>query len=440
MIFKFTFVFLLGCFANSSHDRRLAGGLGTSNDLSKQAFNHPLSTATKAQKRSFGVGNSFFKQAWVEFPSSTIGRDGLGPLFNAVSCSSCHNNDGRGPGFKNDKVHFSTLFRISIFDKKEHPIYGGQIQPVGTNGVTGEGKVQVSFELIKGIYPDGESYELRKPKFNFDSLNYGTLEGDVSASPRAAPQLVGLGLLEAILDDDILAYKPDDVSGEVNWVQDIEDASLKIGRFGWKAEQPNLKQQNAAAFVGDMGLTSELFKNQNCSKVQTECNDAPRDSELEVSKKVLDRVTTYTQLIAVPKARDVGSKSFKLGASLFEKARCTSCHRPSYTTGTSHPIEALRGQKIWPYTDLKVHDMGEALADRRLNGEVSSSKWRTPPLWSTGLIKVVNNHTNFLHDGRARSLEEAILWHGGEAEVSKQIFMNFNKSERKLLVHFIKSI
>lgn len=425
------------------------GGLSTSNDWSEQAFNHPATKASSIEKQFFGVGNSFFKQSWVEFPSSTIGRDGLGPTYNAVACASCHVKDGRGIAFDGNLVNLSLLFRLSKKvgdDYIPHPEYGDQFQPFGITTVQGEGDVEVEFETIHGQYPDGETFELVKPLFEFKNFKLSPFDEWVLVSPRVAPHLIGLGFIEAIPSDQIIQREDpldsdgDGISGKANWVFDLTQNQMTLGRFGWKAGQPSLRQQNAAAFNGDMGLTSEVFPEQNCPLVQTDCWQAPTPSDLEVSPKVLDRVTLYTQLIAVPKARNYGSSKFINGKRIFTELHCTQCHQPHFQTGGSHPIQALRNQLIWPYSDFLLHDMGEGLADHRPDGFADGQEWRTPPLWGLGLIETVNRHSRLLHDGRARNIEEAILWHDGEAFTHKKAFMNLNKKDRQILIDFIKSI
>lgn len=425
------------------------GGSSTVLDWSKQAFNHPLANASSQLKREFGVGNSFFKEVWVQAPSTTEARDGLGPTFNAVACAACHVNDGRGMGFNHkDKVNLSLLFRLSVIEDKQlrpHPAYGDQFQPLSIDGVPGEGKVDVEFKILKGQYPDGETYELRYPVYSFKDLSFGSMKG-VRVSPRVAPQVIGLGLLEAIAEDDILALEDpkdvngDGISGRANWIYSLEDQTLQLGRFGWKANQVNLREQNAGAFSGDMGLTTSILPKQNCPLVQIECAQSVHGGEPEVSEKVLDRVTTYTQLIAVPKARNYESEEFKHGRKLFNQINCSVCHTPNFTTGTTHQYEALNNQSIWPYTDLLLHDMGMGLADHRPDGMASGREWKTPPLWGIGLIKTVNGHTNLLHDGRARNVEEAILWHGGEAATTTEKFKNLVRADRQALIYFVNSI
>jgi CxxC motif-containing protein (DUF1111 family) len=426
-----------------------AGGEFSSIDWSQQAFNHPFENASKSEKREFGVGNSFFKQSWVEFPSSTIGRDGLGPTYNAVSCSACHVNDGKGIGYIKDQLNVSLLFRIS--QKKgdgyeSHPDYGDQFQPFGIAHVKGEGTAQVKFIEIKGQYQDGSLYSLRKPLFTFNNFKASAFDDSTVISPRVAPHLVGLGLIEAIAPEDILKgedpqdLNKDGVTGKANIVWDVVKQSYQLGLFGWKAGQPSLMQQNAAAFLGDMGLTTSLFPEQNCPLIQTDCLEALKSTDTEVSQKVLERITTYTQILAVPKSRDFDSLEFKKGREIFDAISCSACHRPEFKTSNFHSQKSLNNQFISPYSDFLLHDMGEGLADHRPEAKANGFEWRTPPLWSLGLIPTVNKHSHLLHDGRARNIEEAILWHDGEARFSKLEFKKLNSLDRKILINFISNI
>ena len=281
--------------------------------------------------------------------------------------------------------------------------------------------------------------------YGIEDLAFGPLHPDVMVSPRVAPATIGMGLLEAIPDANILAMSdPEDanedgISGRPNYVQDVQTGELALGRFGWKANQPSVNQQAAAAFLGDIGITSSLFPNENCPAGQEACRQAPNGGEPELPDERLRKVTIYTQTLAVPAMRNIEDEQVE-HARLFVQTQCALCHTPRHETGDTHPLAPLRNQVIFPYTDLLLHDMGDGLADHRPDGQASGTEWRTPPLWGIGLVQKVNGHTMFLHDGRARSMEEAILWHGGEAEESRGKFMNLTKDERNALIRFLESI
>lgn len=447
-------------------------GTGSVNDFSTMAFSRPMTGALQSEKREFFVGNSFFRDPWVVAPASTMGRDGLGPTFNAVSCSSCHQMDGRGIGYRKDKVDISLLFRLSHVSPERtlvpDPWYGSQINPFGIPGVSGEGTVGVRFEITDGQYPDGTKYQLRRPVFDFSKLSFGALDPRTRTSARVAPQVIGLGLLENIPETEILKLEDpqdsnqDGISGRANWAVDLETGQKKIGRFGWKASEPTLKQQNAAAFLGDMGLTTSMFDQENCTPLQAECLKAPHGGQPEVSDLILDRVTAYMQLVSVPERRQklvgqsantkgaetnsaettgqVDSSEIQQGEKLFAQIQCAACHTPSFKTGSQSKFAILNEQLIWPYSDLLLHDLGMDLADHRPDKMANGREWRTQPLWGIGLFMTVNGHSNLLHDGRARSVEEAILWHGGEAESSKQSFMGLTAPNRALLIKFVENL
>jgi CxxC motif-containing protein (DUF1111 family) len=430
------------------------GGEGSTSDFSVQAFSHPLSGTRGQLRRDFNLGNSFFNTVWVSSPASTTLRDGLGPIYNAVSCSSCHFRDGRGRGLPETSgpVDTSLLFRLRLITATQevipHPAYGEQLQPQGVMGVPGEGTVQVKYITLTSKFNDGSWYQLLRPVYGFFNLNFGPLGENIIASPRVAPQMVGLGLVEAISEREILIQEDpydsdgDGISGRANFVHSEEHQEMRLGRFGWKAGKSSLKEQNAAAFNGDIGITSSLFPKEECTPKQLDC--IKHQSEEDISDARLEHVTTYTQLLSVPKRRNFESLKVKKGRSHFYKINCVSCHTPGYTTDSTHEVSSLRNQRIYPYSDFLLHDMGEGLADRRgdyrYEGNASTQEWRTPPLWGLGLIPTVNGHSRYLHDGRARNLEEAILWHGGEARKSLEDFLNLSKNERAELVEFLQSL
>jgi CxxC motif-containing protein (DUF1111 family) len=431
----------------------LAGGETTVFESGARAFALSARNLASEHESGFFVGNSFFNKNWVIAPSSTTARDGLGPTFNARSCSGCHFKDGRGrPPLTDDEPLLSMLVRLSIPGEGPHagplaePNYGGQLQGDAIPGVPIEGWVQVLWTQKTGSYADGEPYSLRSPTLEFSELAYGPLALDVLTSARVAPQMIGLGLLEALDEATILAFAdPDDddadgISGRPNYVWDPLTQAVALGRFGWKANQAGLRQQVAGAFLGDLGLTSSVNTEQNCPSTQAECTAAPHGGEPELSEDLLDDVTTYSRLLAVPARRDVDDPKVLAGREQFHALGCADCHVPNLHTGTLAGFPELSDQSIWPYTDLLLHDMGEGLADGRPDFEADGREWRTPPLWGIGLFAVVNDHTFYLHDGRARNIAEAILWHAGEAESAKQAFVEAHASDRATLLGFLESL
>ncbi len=430
-----------------------SGGASTVFDVSPNAFGLKSPVLNGLDESNFFVGNSFFNQIWVVAPASTTARDGLGPVFNANNCNSCHFKDGRGRPFENSlESSKGILFRLSIAGVNIHggpipePNYGEQLNDLAIAGVPLEGKVQISHTIINGAYADDKTYELRQPNYQFTNLAFGPLAANVMVSPRIGQQMCGLGLLEAIDENDILKNidetdsNNDGISGKANYVWDFAANGTVLGRFGWKANQPNLRQQVASAFIGDLGITSSLFTIENCTAVQNDCSIASNGGTPEITNSNLDFVTLYTRSLAVPARRNHADQIVLKGKKTFFDIGCATCHQQTFTTASNYPIEGLRNQKIFPYTDLLLHDMGTALADNRPDYLANGNEWRTPPLWGIGLIPTVNNHSYYLHDGRARNLIEAVLWHGGEAESSQQKFKQLSATERSALLTFLESL
>ncbi|MCG9647391.1 c-type cytochrome [Vibrio brasiliensis] len=439
----------------------VTSGGGTSvNKEGPNAFSLPAGNLPMSKRLDFSVGNSFFRNPWVQAPASTDARDGLGPLFNTNGCQNCHIKDGRGHPPEADDLHaVSMLVRLSIpamtpEQKKAYikdgvipePTYGGQLQDFALQDQVAEGKIEITYQEIPVTFADGTQVSLRKPNLSITQLGYGEMHPQTQMSARVAPPMIGLGLLESIPDQTLKAWADeqdkngDGISGKINLVWDVRSNDFAIGRFGWKAGQPNLMQQNAAAFNGDVGLTSNLFPNENCTSKQTICRDLPNGGSPEVSDNILDFVEFYSQHLAVPVRRNVDLPEVKLGQQLFAKAGCESCHKTNVKTAVREDLPALSNQTIHPYTDMLLHDMGPGLADNRPEYLANGQEWRTQPLWGIGYTEEVNGHTYFLHDGRARNLMEAVLWHGGEAEMAKQKVLKFNQKERDALIAFLNSL
>ncbi len=436
-------------------DELFPGGDTTVQETGRNAFSLPAPNLTDEQKTDFVVGNSFFKKAWVEAPSSTTARDGLGPHFIARSCGACHTEDGRGapPDMQNliqKEQPLALLLRLSVPDDKggsrPEPTYGGQFNNDAIGGVRAEGKVSIRYQRILGRFADGTRYELIKPSYKLKQLGYGPLHPQTQISPRIAPQMIGLGLLEAIREEDILAIARQQkregkgIQGVANYVPDAFLGKKIIGRFGWKANTGSIAHQSAGAFNGDIGITSAQFPKDDCTVKQMDCRKAPHGGTPEIDENTLSKVIFYSRTLAVPARRDADLPSVQRGQQLFKQANCISCHTPSYKTGAFPAIPQLAEQTIYPYTDLLLHDMGEGLADHRPDGLANGKQWKTPPLWGLGLVPAVNGHSRYLHDGRARSLMEAVLWHDGEARPAKQHVLQFSAQDRKNLELFLKSL
>ncbi|ABA76226.1 c-type cytochrome [Pseudomonas fluorescens] len=440
-----------------------SGGAATVRKSDQNAFSLPSANLPPSRRVDFSVGNSFFRSPWVIAPSTTTARDGLGPLFNTNACQNCHIKDGRGHPPTPDAANaVSMLVRLSIPDAPAYakvieqvgvvpePVYGGQFQDMAVPGVAPEGKVRVDYTPVPVRFKDGTEVELRKPVLQITQLGYGPMHPDTRFSARVAPPMIGLGLLEAIPEEAILANaaaqakENNGINGRPNRVWDDEQQKTVMGRFGWKAGQPNLNQQNVHAFSGDMGLTTSLRPFDDCTDAQTACKQAPNGNgpagEPEVSDNILRLVLFYSRNLAVPARRGVNDAQVLAGKNLFYQAGCQSCHTPKYTTAANAAEPELANQVIRPYSDLLLHDMGEGLADNRTEFQASGRDWRTPPLWGIGLTQAVSGHTQFLHDGRARNLLEAVLWHGGEAKAAQQQVLSFNAEQRAALLAFLNSL
>lgn len=430
------------------------------------AFSLPSANIGFARELDFRLGNALFRKLWVAAPASTIASDGLGPLYNARSCQSCHIKDGRGhtpQGPQEDAL--SVVMRLSIpgtaaraeiegyLATLPEPVYGGQVQGFTLPGQIAEGRPRVTWTEETVALAGGETATLRRPLWQIESLGYGPLHPEVMTSIRVAPQMIGLGLIEAVPAADILALADegdadgDGISGRANIVWSAEFDRPMLGRFGHKAGTPTLRQQTADAFATDIGIGSPLHPQGwgDCTPAQTACRAAPDDSEpdrnrLEIDAEGLDLLTFYSRNLAVPARRAPDDAQVLRGKAAFHAAGCPACHRPAFVTHRLQDQPAQSFQLIWPYTDLLLHDMGEGLADHRPEGRADGREWRTAPLWGIGLTAQVTGVAEFLHDGRARNLLEAILWHGGEAQAARDAVVAMPPPDRAALLRFLESL
>ena len=441
----------------------LTAGPLTTPESGQSAFAIPVAMLDAEQREAFAKGKEQFNEAWVVAPSNGVW--GLGPTFNEDRCAHCHRENGRAAAPADGQpAALGYLVRLSIPGKTPqgspapHPRYGDQLQNRGIlDRVPPEGAVVVQYTERAVTLADGDVIRLREPKVGFRDLQFGAIGPETMISPRIAPALVGLGLLEAVPESTILAIAKSQeahgISGRPNYVWDQENEQRLIGRFGWKANQPNLRQQTAAAFFGDIGATTYLFPEENCPAVQTACLEVPSASKCggqggctgnsnrpEVIPSRLSNITFYLQGLAIPARRQASDETVRRGEQLFANAQCAVCHVPELRTGKDTAIRAAANLAFKPYTDLLLHDMGAALADGRPDFLADGNEWRTPPLWSIGLLPTVNGHMDLLHDGRARNVQEAILWHGGEAQAARDAFASMPKADRAALVKFVESL
>lgn len=460
---------LAGGLALLEPGEELPGGAAThAKVINRDAFSHFSANMSFAKEMDFKVGNGFFRRLWVTAPSSTKAADGLGPLFNARACQNCHLKDGRGHVPTDGEEGVSMFLRLSIPPQSEdqksaiaqgranivpEPTYGGQLQNFAIAGHAAEGRMNIRYQEIPVALSGDEKASLRQPSYAISDLGYGPLHPQTLISPRVAPPMIGLGLLEAIAEENLIARAdPDDkdgdgISGRAKMIWGQEEGKLMLGRFGWKGGNPTVKQQSADAFNGDIGLSNPLFpaNSGDCTGAQKACRDAPHGGDdqyagFEVPANVLDLVTFYSRNLAVPKRRDASDPQVLRGKQVFNESGCALCHTPSHKTAQRADMPEQSEQLIWPYTDLLLHDLGEGLADNRPEGMASGSEWKTPPLWGIGLTQVVNGHTQLLHDGRARNTLEAILWHGGEAQAARDKVVSMPKADRAALIRFVNSL
>lgn len=447
------------------------GGEGSVSITPFPSFMKPAKNLNDEALPDFHAGKALAHQPWVKAPTITFDRDGLGPVFNERTCLMCHVNGGRGVMPVKETHSLTTAFlRLSIpGEDKVHgvvpePTYGDQLQTQSTSlahvfrhlkdpnlkhTVPPEAYLHIRWHDKPFTYPDGTQLTLRVPEALVSNLGYGEMHPDTMMGLRNAPPIHGVGLLETIPQEAIdkraeeQAKTPDGISGRVNQVWDFETNQPVPGRFGLKANKASVRLQTAGAFHGDMGISNPVFPNQPCTDKQAKClNEITGNDKAgtEIPENQLTMVVNFTKNLGVPVRRKQNHPNILAGRELFYQTGCATCHYPSYVTGKDEAFPHLSEQTIWPYSDLLLHDMGDDLADGRPDYLATGNEWRTPPLWGIGLSKKVNGAQNFLHDGRARTIEEAIVWHGGEAEQVKQKFVALSEEERQKLIDFVKSL
>jgi CxxC motif-containing protein (DUF1111 family) len=433
------------------------GGGTTRPVATKEAFTFVAGNASEEHKALFSKGNAVFISEWVAAPGFDPAFDGLGPMFNRESCIACHVENGRGapPAGPKDALDTS-LIRVSIpgpgplGGPNPVPIYGDQIQDRAINGVPPEAIPSIRWREVKGRYGDGERYSLRRPELKLNDPAYGKFPKDTLTSIRMSNPVIGMGLLEAVPESLLRALADDTdtngdgISGRANIVYDMDTKTERVGRFGWKANVASLKHQNAAAALSDMGITTAMMPRDLCRPEQMECSNAARATRpargAEMSDEQVEHLLLYTRLVAVPRQRNPDAPEVKRGEAAFRTMGCADCHMPSLRTDDAAVLPELRNKTFHPFTDLLIHDMGRGLADGRRDSLAEGNEWRTAPLWGIGLTQKVNDHTFLLHDGRARNITEAILWHGGEAERAKESFRTAPKATRDDLLAFLDSL
>ncbi|RKD89864.1 CxxC motif-containing protein (DUF1111 family) [Mangrovibacterium diazotrophicum] len=430
----------------STLDGEAAGGDMTVYLSTSQAFGTPAPNLSAENLSLHQSGDIAFEATFVSNPSPRNG--GLGPVFNNNACNSCHPADGRASFPSNVNAMSGFFFRISLPGTGEHggpkpvPGFGTQLQHQALYGYEPEAKLQVTYSERIVELADGTEVSLQVPEYEIINP-YMELPVDVQLSPRIGMPVFGLGLLEAIPAKAILANAdPDDldedgISGKANYVWDVVTQSMQLGRFGWKAGAASILAQSAGAYSEDMGLTTYLHP---IPATYGQTNGDTAITTIEVAREELEKVVFYGQTLGVPAARNFDDVQVIKGRQVFDKLNCKACHVPSFTTGADYTLAEARSQQIYPYTDMLLHDMGDDLADNRGEFEANGKEWKTRPLWGIGLTKLTSGHTSFLHDGRARNLTEAIVWHGGEAEDSRNGFIELSAADREALLAFLNAL
>ncbi|AIB15733.1 thiol oxidoreductase (plasmid) [Azospirillum argentinense] len=445
----------------------------------RAAFDHTLPPADEAQRVQFTIGRILFNHVWTPGgpdpeAGTGVGRaqaggralvqngfageggfHGLGPTYNRLSCAACHIKNGRGePPQGPDDALRAMLVRLSVPGEdahggpKPHPAYGDQINDQSVPGVPAEARVFFTWHERVERLADGTEVPLRAPEIRITDPAFGPLGDDAMTSPRMGPPVFGLGLLEAVPERVVLALaeaqaREGVVSGQPNRVWDREAGVEALGRFGLKANQPTVRQQIAGAFVGDLGITTRLYPQPNCPEAQDACTAyAAKDEGLqpELSEAMLDTIHLYTLALQPPPRRGVDDPAVRRGEAVFAETGCARCHAPSLETAEHPLLPGLGGGTIHPYSDLLLHDLGDGLADGRPDHRANGRQWRTAPLWGLGLVPLIADHPAYLHDGRARSPLEAVLWHGGEAQGSVDAVRALPTADREALLSFLASL
>lgn len=427
------------------YDPRLSGGAATVFLANSQAFGSAIPGLAGYDIFMHDLGDALFSQTFVSAPSPLF--SGLGPIYNNVSCVSCHHNDGKGTPTIG-AITSSLLTRISLPGSDEYggplsiPGYGAQLQDKAVGGRAAEAKIKIDYTEIPFTFSDGEVASLRKPVYTLNTP-YQVMPGNYMSSVRLAPPVFGLGLLELLPEGTILSFADendannDGISGRPNYVHDPLSNKSVLGRFGLKANNPNLMVQVASAFHQDIGITSYVFPRES-SYGQTQYDGLGDDPE--IADSMLDATTFYVRTLGVPARRNVTDEAALHGEQIFNQINCSGCHIPTMYTGVDVRLPSISNQRIHAYTDLLLHDLGADLADGRPDYLADGNEWRTPPLWGIGLFSKTNGTPFYLHDGRARTITEAILWHGGEAKRPRDAFVQLSKSDRDALLKFLQSL
>jgi CxxC motif-containing protein (DUF1111 family) len=396
------------------------------------------------------LGRSVFDTQWVAAGLPGIaGRVGVGPLFNATSCKECHNEGEGGRGPAGDGAAPIALV-IQLGSPSEDvgtepsgdPVYGRVFNTSALEGVQVEGAVTVQYSEIDGYYyPFGARWSLRVPHYRLVGLTRGPLAPATVIKPRLAPALFGAGLLEAVPESAISEGAADQSGGRYSGAPawHSRPGTRLLGRFGWQGDAVSIRDQTTNAFAREMGLTSNDRSSDDCTPAEADCRGQPNGGSPEVSDELIDAVVTFVGTLAVP-GSPVQARDDSLGRELFTSIGCAGCHRPRLPVDLPGAGGTRVRGVIAPYTDLRLHDLGLEMADENVSGAKVISRWRTAPLWGLGYRLKTESHSTFLHDGRARSTEEAILWHSGEAAQPRHNFTKLGPRAREALLRWLETL
>jgi len=392
------------------------------------------------------AGEGLFARLWVSAPASTRAADGLGPLYNARACTSCHVNHGRGhPPDAGGTPGVAMALRLAGPDGAPDPVLGQQVQHLAVAGLKAEAQAHLDWHEFPVTLVDGEVVHLREPVITLSQFGYGPPAPETALGARIAPPLIGMGLIERIDPADILANESR-VGGRARMIADpvayggADGVGAKLARFGRRAGTVSLQHATAAALAVDIGMSTPLFPDPwgDCTAAQPACRDAPHgdgDARVhEISNTGLNLIVQHLASLGVPSPRHTGDTA--QGAKIFAEAGCATCHRPSYQIDTADGPDTIS-----PYSDFLLHDMGPGLASTAPEAGVSSGEWRTAPLWGLGWTSIVGEGLeSYLHDGRARSVLEAILWHGGAAQSARDHVAALPAEDRAALIRYLESL
>jgi CxxC motif-containing protein (DUF1111 family) len=404
----------------------------------------PLDASESSQA---SLGLTIFTTQWAAAGTPGVGRVGVGPLFNANSCNACHGGGGRGLGPAGEgAAPIGLVLQLELSSPDEageprgDPTYGRVFNTLALKGVQAEGIVSITYNEIAGYYyPFGGRWSLRVPHYHLIGLGHGPLAPDTIIKPRLAPALFGVGLLEAVPDSAISGSVQPTGGAAGKSVWHVFRGARLLGRLGWQNAAVSIRDQTTNAFAREMGLTSTDHYNDDCTAAEEDCRAQPNGGAPEVSEELLDEVVAFLTTLAVPES-PTHAEDGSMGPELFARAGCAECHRPSLPVELRHADGTRETAMIAAYTDLRLHNMGNDMADENAAGAKVASFWRTAPLWGLGYRVSQENHPTFLHDGRARTAEEAILWHSGEAVIAKRRFMNFGPRAREALLRWLESL